>query len=44
MQEQAVEVKECADVVTQLRRIGKGFPVFEYDHYLLKKFGAAEEE
>jgi hypothetical protein len=44
VQEQAVEVKECADVVSQLRRIGKGYPVFEYDQILLEKYGAKEEE
>lgn len=37
LQEQATEVKECADMVAQLRRIGKGFPVYEYDQALLKK-------
>lgn len=28
-----MEVKECADMVSQLRRIGKGYPVFQYDQY-----------
>lgn len=37
LQEQAQEVKDCADMVSNLRRIGKGFPVFDYDKTLAEK-------
>lgn len=43
-QEQALEVKECADMVSQLKRVGKGFPVFEYDKHLLAKMKEEKAE
>jgi ferritin len=44
LQEQVIEVKDCADMVAQLRRVGKGFPVFEYDKYLTEKMAKADAE
>lgn len=35
-------MKDCADMVSNLRRVGKGFPVFDYDRYLSDKMEKAK--
>ena len=34
LQEQARDIKRVSDYVSQLRRVGKGLGVFEFDKYL----------
>lgn len=34
LQEQAKDIKRVSDYVSQLRRVGKGLGVFEFDKYL----------
>ena len=41
LEEQAQAVKDAADAVAQLRRVGKGLGVFQYDRELLNGGAAA---
>lgn len=44
LEEQVHGVKECADYVAKLRRVGKGLGVYQIDDELAKKVGSAKEE
>lgn len=44
LEEQVHGVKECADYVAKLRRVGKGLGVYQFDDELARKVGSAKEE
>ena len=44
MQNQAEDIKRVSEYVSQLRRVGKGLGVFEFDRYLREALNEEERE
>lgn len=44
LQNQAEDIKRVSEYVSQLRRVGKGLGVFEFDRYLREALNEEERE